>query len=528
MAPATSTLPGDGSLTDTDEPLDEPLDGVVERDVDRRLGQAQRADGLGRAEVHPLPRHADGRERHPRGATTEARRAFHAERGQPRGGVGDAEARGRDAGDPGQPPEDLQQRQVLVAEDVPVAHAPAVGGEDMPAGDVAHVDEVESRVERGHHPAPEKIHDHLPRRGRLDIPVADGRRGVDGDDRSPARRQLLSHPLGQELGGLVGPHHVVERRRRGLVARRPVLGNAHGADGRRVDDALGAGLAGRLQDVAGAVHIGPVERPRIGRPEPVIGRDMVDAPHPAHRGPDGRRVQQVAFHHLHRASLEGPPVPALARENAHAPAVGQELAHEVGADEAGAAGDERVHRDLPDQRRQHARDGAEGLVGSPPELERSLERRRTRDRHGQRAGEPEPAFRRDQTGELGGQALPRAVRDGADHERRASGGGGARHEDGGFHVGRHRAAGGEERGLGLGRRDDLPGRDQRAGADRRAGAGHRHAMVSGGDRVRLAGRVDHAIGDDEVAGLEARIEPSTHARRDDQRGSEPIQQGGPA
>src|SRR5207249_12025547 len=26
MAPATSTLPGDGSLTDTDEPLDEPLD----------------------------------------------------------------------------------------------------------------------------------------------------------------------------------------------------------------------------------------------------------------------------------------------------------------------------------------------------------------------------------------------------------------------------------------------------------------------------------------------------------------------
>ena len=106
--------------------------------------------------------------------------------------------------------------------------------------------------------------------------------------------------------------------RRRLVARRPVLGNAHRADRRGVDDALGASLARRLEHVARAVDVGAVELAWIRRPEPIVGGDVIDVRHPAHRRAHRGDVQHVTLDDLDRTSLEGPPVAAGARENPHA------------------------------------------------------------------------------------------------------------------------------------------------------------------------------------------------------------------
>src|SRR5207248_347207 len=75
--------------------------------------------------------------------------------------------------------------------------------------------------------------------------------------------------------------------------------------------------------------------------------DVVDRVGAAHRARERGAVEQITFHDLHRHTLEGAAIPAGAREHAHDGAERNQLAHDVGADEAGAAGDQKdLHRVL--------------------------------------------------------------------------------------------------------------------------------------------------------------------------------------
>ena len=117
-----------------------------------------------------------------------------------------------------------------MTEDVLLADATALGREQMAAGDIADVHQVEAGVERREHPSFEEVHDHLTGRRRLDIPRADGRRGVHDDDRQARARELQRRLLGEELGRLVGSDHVTEADRRVLRSWRPVGGDSERAD----------------------------------------------------------------------------------------------------------------------------------------------------------------------------------------------------------------------------------------------------------------------------------------------------------
>src|SRR5205823_2760212 len=131
-----------------------------------------------------------------------------------------------------------------------------------------------------------------------------------------------------------------ERDLRVLRSRGAVLRDAERADGRRVDDAAHAVLGRRLEDRARAAHVGAVERVGIRRPEAVVRRDVEDGVGPPHGPAHGGGVEQVTLGDLDGQACERAPVPARAREHAHRAAVTQELADQVRADEACAAGDE--------------------------------------------------------------------------------------------------------------------------------------------------------------------------------------------
>ena len=84
-----------------------------------------------------------------------------------------AQARRGPARDAGEQLEQLLQRQVAVGEDVALADASAFGGQQVPRGDVADVDQVEAGVDVRRESARQEVDDNLSGRRRLDVPVAD-------------------------------------------------------------------------------------------------------------------------------------------------------------------------------------------------------------------------------------------------------------------------------------------------------------------------------------------------------------------
>jgi len=96
-----------------------------------------------------------------------------------------------------------------VAQDVALAHAALLGGQDVAARHVAHVDQVEAGVHRSDHLAVEEVDDHLPGRGGLDVPRTDRRRRVDDHDRSAARGPLVT--LADMVGAYKASKFLAER-----------------------------------------------------------------------------------------------------------------------------------------------------------------------------------------------------------------------------------------------------------------------------------------------------------------------------
>jgi len=91
--------------------------------------------------------------------------------------------------------------------------------------------------------------------------------GINDDDGQATGRVFLGHALGEELGALVGPDHVVEAHGRGLGAGPTLPGQSECADARCADDTLDTGTPAPA--IAAATESGSRVSPRTtSTPQP--------------------------------------------------------------------------------------------------------------------------------------------------------------------------------------------------------------------------------------------------------------------
>jgi hypothetical protein len=86
-----------------------------------------------------------------------------------------------------------------------------------------------------------------------------------------------------------------------------------------------------------------VDLARIVGPEPVIAGHVEDPRAALDRRSHGVGLEDVAAHHLDRATLERLEAAGRASEDTDAITVGDEQARHVGSHEAGGAGDQHIH-----------------------------------------------------------------------------------------------------------------------------------------------------------------------------------------
>ena len=257
--------------------------------------------------------------------------------------MGRAQARGADARDALEHPEDLGERVVLATQDVLLPGPAERRGQEMPARDIGHVDQIEPGIERGEHAPEEIVEDHLARRGGLDVPWPEGSARIDDHDGQAAGGVLLGHTLGEELRALVGPDHVVEAHGRGLGPGPTLRGQPKRAHARGVDDALHPGARAGLEHGARALDVGAVDLRRIAGPEPVVAGHVEDSRAARDRRGHGVGLEDVAAHHLDRATLERLETAGRTSEDPDTIAVREEKARHIGSHEAGGAGDQHIH-----------------------------------------------------------------------------------------------------------------------------------------------------------------------------------------
>ena len=190
-----------------------------------------------------------------------------------------------------------------------------------------------------------EVHDHLARGRRLDVELADRRRGIHDDDRKPAPGPRLRHALGVELALLVVADHLGAGHRSRLVGRRPVGRQPERADRARVDDPRDASRGGRLQHVVRAVDVRAVQLPRIAGPEAVVGGAVVERRDPGDRPRERGGIRDVAFRDLDGQAFEVLAAALRTDQAADRAAAGEQGADHVRPDEARAAGDE-IHRTI--------------------------------------------------------------------------------------------------------------------------------------------------------------------------------------
>jgi hypothetical protein len=207
--------------------------------------------------------------------------------------------------------------------------------------DVAHVHEVQPRVHVGGHLPIQEVHDHLPGRRGLDVPLPDGCGGVHDHDRQSLAGPGVRHALGVVLGLLVVADDAVPDDGRRLV-RGAAVHEAEGRDRARVDDLRDIRVGGGAQDVLGAIDVGAVEVAAMARPESVVGGDVVERRGSLRRPGEGGRIGQVPFDDLNVEAREIVPAAAASGQAPHGVPPRQKGPNDVGADETGAACDE-VH-----------------------------------------------------------------------------------------------------------------------------------------------------------------------------------------
>ena len=140
--------------------------------------------------------------------------------------------------------------------------------------------------------------------------------------------------------------HVVQRGRGLLAAGSSVGVGSQCRHTAGIDDALDAGVAGCLQQRARAVDIRAIQR-GVRDPEPVVGRDVKQAPAARDRLVERRWVREITDDGRDAESLEIVSVALGAHEDANINAGREQLPGDRRADEASRARDEDRHRAYP-------------------------------------------------------------------------------------------------------------------------------------------------------------------------------------
>ncbi len=137
--------------------------------------------------------------------------------------------------------------------------------------------------------------------------------------------------------------HVAQGHRGALLSRRAVRRYADGGDAAGVNHPPDRRVARGIQDVAGAVHVGAIQRRWITGAEPIIRRDVKQCRATLERTLERRHVREIALHHLQRELPQIAAVRAQAREHANLPTGSAQGPGDRCADEAGRAGDQCLH-----------------------------------------------------------------------------------------------------------------------------------------------------------------------------------------
>ena len=206
--------------------------------------------------------------------------------------------------------------------------------------DVAHVHEIQTRVHVGREPAVDEVHDHLSRRGRLDVELTHGSRRIHDDEVETAPGPGLGDALGVELALLVAAHDLGARDGSLLVGGAAVGPEAERADRARVDDFRNPRLRGRPEQIVGPGDIGARELARIARPEPIVRGAVIERLDPGDGPLERTRVEKVPFDDFRREPFEIRAPAAGTDEAANDSAAIEQGPDDVRTDETGAAGDE--------------------------------------------------------------------------------------------------------------------------------------------------------------------------------------------
>src|SRR5262249_22177573 len=97
---------------------------------------------------------------------------------------------------------DLGESEIFGTEDVALADAPPIRGEEMSFGCIAHVHYVQSGVNEGGHVAIQEVEDDFAGGSWLHVVIADGGGGVHDDHRQVSPTEFQRNLLGQELRAL--------------------------------------------------------------------------------------------------------------------------------------------------------------------------------------------------------------------------------------------------------------------------------------------------------------------------------------
>src|ERR1700676_654366 len=213
----------------------------------------------------------------------------------------------------------------------------------MPGSDVIDVHYVEARIDIRRHSARGGVEHQLTCRCGLDVARTHGRRWIDDDDGHAGPRRLACHFFRKELRAFVMADHVVQGDRSAFFSRRTVGGNADGGDAARVNDSPDRYVARGIQDVTGPVDVGVIQGLGITGPEPIIRRGVKQCRATLERTLERRPVREITPHHLHRKLPQIAAVGAYAREDTNLPTRGAEGPCDRCADEAGCAGNQRLH-----------------------------------------------------------------------------------------------------------------------------------------------------------------------------------------
>ena len=255
--------------------LRKPLQGLLNRPVDRRLRQAERVHRLGA--VVPFGHLADpdlaGRDhrRLPGDRGTDLEKVSQGQRDR----IRQLEHRWLDARDLRNEPQIITHRDIPVAQEVSFADPAFLRREDVAAGHILDVDDVHAAVDVPGHLSLGHIDDHLPRRRRFDVVRPDNEGRVDDDRRQPPGDQDPRLVLGDILGHgiVVAGRPVVE----GLVfGGRDGAARRDGVVGARVDDLLHADIERRLERRPRAADVDLVEQLGVRRPMGEIGGGEIE------------------------------------------------------------------------------------------------------------------------------------------------------------------------------------------------------------------------------------------------------------